>query len=356
MGLKHKIYFVFLFLFVFHVPAFSQLGGRYVFNFLELPWSARSAALGGKITPVYDKDPSLAINNPSLLNKDMNGRFDVGITSYLAGIVYGSASYVYEAKEQLHFMGSLRYIGYGEFIKADETGKILGTFSAGEYALGISAGYEINEYWKAGMGINWVWSQYESYKSYGFSTDYALTYHNKDRLLTATFLINNLGAQLKSFGEEIAPLPLNIQVGVSKKPEHMPLRFIVIAHHLNIPDFTYIDPNKQTIQTFGNDNNTNEQKIPFSEKLFRHFIFAGELVLSENFHIRFGYNHQRRKEMQLSTRPGMVGYSFGFGLRINKFYLSYANDFYHVGGRSNHFTLTLNPSEFHFKRKKSGDE
>ncbi len=337
-------------------PVFGQLGGKYVYTFLELPYSARAAALGGKTAPIFDKDLSLAINNPSLLNNQMNGRLNLDYTHFLAGINYGAAAYAYKFSHGYNLMGHIRYVGYGDFIKADEFGNKLGQFSAGEYAIGLSGSKKITDHWYAGVSAQLVLSQFETYHSSGLSTDYAVTYHDSAHKLTASLLVNNLGFQMTTYSGSNEPLPLNVQIGVAKKPAHMPLRFVVVAHHLTQLDFTYQDPKQNIIQTFDNLNNPVEQKIPFSEKLFRHFIFGGELVLSENFHIRFGYNHQRRKEMQIPGRPGMVGYSWGFGLRVSKFYLSYGNDFYHVAGGTNHFTLTVNPSDIFKKSNTPKDE
>ena len=53
----------------------AQLGGKYTYEFLELPSGSRVAALGGNMAPIFDKDLSFAIYNPSLLNSQMNNNF-----------------------------------------------------------------------------------------------------------------------------------------------------------------------------------------------------------------------------------------------------------------------------------------
>ena len=54
-------------------PAFCQTGGATVYNFLDMPVSARQAALGGKLISLRSNDdPSMAIFNPSMLNAGMN--------------------------------------------------------------------------------------------------------------------------------------------------------------------------------------------------------------------------------------------------------------------------------------------
>jgi len=330
--------------------SFGQLGGRYTYSFLDLPYSARAAALGMENVPVLDKDLSLAVGNPSFLNEKMHNFVNLSFSDYLTDITYGNASYARKFNHNITGMASLRYINYGTFARADEFGNKAGSFSAGEYALSVAASKTFKEHFYTGAAIKFVYSSFEKYSSTGIAFDYAFTYHQPDKNLTATFLISNLGVQLKPYSPgNREPLPLNIQVGFSKKPLHMPLRFIVVAHHLNKLNFAYLDPNKQTVINFGEDNQ--EAKVPFTEKFFRHFTFGGELVLSDNFHLRFGYDHQRRKEMQIPLKPGLVGFSLGFGLRISKFYLSYGNTIYHVAGTSNNFSISFNPGEFVKKEK-----
>ena len=339
----------------FSFQGFSQLGGQYTYTFLELPYSARCAALGNNMVPIYDKDLTLAINNPSLLNEDMHGKINLTYSNYLADVNFGNASFGHTFKNKITGLASLRYINYGDFIEADEFGNIIGQFSAGEYALNLAAAKAINANWTAGAGMKLIFSSFEQYHSSGMATDYAVSYHSDDKLFASSFLISNLGFQFKPYSPgNREPLPLNVQLGLSKKFEHMPLRFIMLAHHLNKFNFAYVDPNKQIIRSF--DGTTQEEDTaPFSEIFFRHFVFAGEFVLSENLHVRIGYNHQRRKELQIANRPGMAGYSWGFGLRINKFYLSYGNTIYHLAGGSHMFSVTISPSEF-LKKKKVDDQ
>ncbi|MEA3495051.1 MAG: type IX secretion system protein PorQ [Bacteroidota bacterium] len=345
--MRKKIFILLILGFTVFAQSFAQLGGRYVYDFLELSYSSRSSALGGRMIPVMDKDLTLAIRNPSLLNPEMHNRFNFSFSDYLTDVAYGNVAYARKFKNDFCAMASIEYINYGEFIKADEFGNKLGTFSAGEYAFHLSASKKVMDKLFIGAGLKAIYSTFETYHSSGLATDYAISYYDEEKIMTASLLVSNLGFQFKPYtaGNQ-EPLPLNVQLGFSKKLAHMPLRFIIVAHHLNIPDFTYIDPNNNNNNTFDNYNNQDNIETPLSEKIFRHFNFGGEFVLSENFHLRFGYNHQKRKELQIQGRPGMVGYSFGFGLRISKFYLSYANVIHHVAGTTNHFSLTINPSDF----------
>src|SRR5690606_22454383 len=150
----------------------------------------------------------------------------------------------------------------------------------------------------------------ERYKSYGLALDLGGTWYNKEKEIIVSAVVKNLGVQLKSYAGSREPLPLQLQAGISKRLEHVPFRFHLILHNLQNPDMTFVNPNAD----YPIDLETGEEIInipPFSEKIARHLILGGELLLSENFHVRVGYNHQRRKEMTLPDRLGPVGFSYG---------------------------------------------
>ncbi|MEA3460744.1 MAG: hypothetical protein U9R49_02615 [Bacteroidota bacterium] len=87
----------------------------------------------------------------------------------------------------------------------------------------------------------------------------------------------------------------------------------------------------------------------FGDKFMRHVILGTEFLIGKNFHIDLGYNYKRRKEMKVSSHPGMVGFSMGFGFRVSKFHFTFGRASYHLAVGTNHFSLTTNLSEFYRK-------
>jgi hypothetical protein len=77
-----------------------------------------------------------------------------------------------------------------------------------------------------------------------------------------------------------------------------------------------------------------------------HIAIGAELNPSKNVFFRFGYNYHRRKEMIVESRLSTIGFSWGVGLRISKFNISYARSAYHLAGSPNVITLTTNLSDF----------
>lgn len=346
-----KIIFSLIPLLIFIHFANAQLGGRYVYEFLEVPVSARAAALGNNQVPIFDKDITLALYNPSLLNPQMKNFVNLCYLDYPTDIKFGNAAYArFHEKSGMMMLGNIQYLNYGKFDQADEFGNITGTFSGGEYTFNLSASKPVYNRFIAGATLKFIYSTLDNYSSFGIATDYGISYHDTSGLFAASLVVNNLGTQVKTYSGHYEPLPLNIQLGLSRKFAHMPLRIVIVAHHLNIPDYTYYDPAKDQQNIFNSSQSQTNQR-PFSEKVFRHLVVGGELVLSKNFFVRFGYDHQRRQEMLFSGRKGFTGYSWGFGMRISKFHISYARAAYHISGASNYFSINANLEEFFRKGK-----
>ncbi|NJK97431.1 MAG: hypothetical protein HC905_23220 [Bacteroidales bacterium] len=78
----------------------------------------------------------------------------------------------------------------------------------------------------------------------------------------------------------------------------------------------------------------------------RHIILGVEFNPTRNFFVRAGYNYQRRKEMTLTSKTGLVGFSLGFGIKISKITIDYGRSAYHLAGASNHFSLSINLDDF----------
>ncbi len=348
----HKQYlYILLFLFI-SSKSFAQIGGTYTYSFLEITNSARLAALGGKNISLKTDDLNFVYDNPATLDTAMSSQLVLNYLNYFAGINYGYLAYAKNFEKAGMFAAGLNYINYGKFIKADETGKITGEFSAFELAVNIFWSRElIDSTLSVGLNLKPIYSQMETYSSFGLALDAGLNYQNK-KGLSAGFVIRNLGTQLKPYTKgNYEKIPLNIQLGISQKLAHAPFRFSVLYQYINQWDLTYnkadniafsaVEPTQTEIE---------EYKIGIVDNFFRHFIFGLEFVPSKNFNLIFGYNHQRRKELMIVEKPGLVGFSWGFYINIKKIKISFGQAFYHLAGASNHFSVNYNLSEVYRKR------
>ncbi len=347
--MRKRIFFYLLLLFPLSLMA--QLGGNYTYDFLSLTNSARVAALGGKNVSLKDHDLNMAFHNPALLDSLTSDNLVLNYVNYFADVNFGYVSYAKHLSQGTFGLG-VHYINYGDFIEADANGSILGGFKAAEYALNIMYAFRLDSFFHVGVNIKPVYSVLEKYTSFGMATDLGITYINRSGLFSAGFVIRNLGTQFKPYHSgNFEPVPLDISMGLTQKLRYAPLRFSVTAHHLQRWDMTYTDPNEQerNFDPFTGEAEKENRVEDFAENLMRHMIFGVELLPFNNFYLSMGYNYQRRKELQTTDRPGPVGFSWGFGLKISKFHISYGRASYHLAGGSNHFSLSTNLSSFYSK-------
>jgi hypothetical protein len=109
-------------------------------------------------------------------------------------------------------------------------------------------------------------------------------------------------------------------------------------HHLNKPDLTYQLPNTDEISLLNEPKQSKAAII--ADATMRHFIFATEIIPSQNFNITFAYNYQRRQELKITTRTGIAGFSAGFGLNIKRFSFNFGIAKYHLARTMQNFTIS----------------
>jgi len=327
---------------------YAQPGGK-AFQFLEVTNSARVAALGGEIVAIHDDDIDLAYHNPAMLNEVMRHHIALNYVNYFAGINYGYASAA-TALRKATIAGAVHYLNYGKFEGADETGAMTGTFKAADYSINIIYSRPLDSLFTVGIAVKSIFSDLEAYNSTAIAFDAGLIYHNPDSRFSAGLVIRNAGWQVMTYYPDGAhePLPLNIALGISQSLKYAPLTFTVVADHLEKWDLTYTteaDKEKETDPLSG----TSMDKQGFDlavDQFMRHIIFGTELRLGKNIMLRAGYNYRRRQELKIDTKPGMVGFSWGIGIKISKFRISYGRPIYHLAGGGNYFSFSMNLDEF----------
>ncbi|MBC8047580.1 MAG: type IX secretion system protein PorQ [Fimbriimonadaceae bacterium] len=329
--------------------SFAQHGGSYTYQYLNLSNSARIAALGGTNISMFNDDVNFGWNNPALYNETMDGKFSVSHAIMRGNINHGYVAYgKYIDKWDATIGGGILYQSYGQMPMTDETGAVIGKFSASEYAIqgGIAHSEKKLSY---GANVKLLYSQLESYNSLGAAIDIGGAFIDTTHQFSAGLVIKNIGTQFISYTKSNhEELPFQIQAGISKRLKYLPLRFSITAHNLQTFDIRYNDPNAQDqVNIFATDSasEVKEQKF-IADKIFRHVIFAGEFYFGKNFNVRAGYDYLTAKEMSLVTKRGFTGFSLGFGMQIKRFQIDYAHEFHSVAGGSNMITIATNLNEF----------
>ena len=332
---------------------YAQVGGRHTYDFLNLVSSPRVASLGGKFISAFDDDVTMAYHNPSLLNDQMDNHLSLNYVNYYAGTKYGYVSYGRKIAKKRAIAFGIQYINYGTFTAADQTGTITGTFTAADYAFNIAVSQPIDSFISIGADVRPIFSSYERYFSYGLSTDFGITFHNPAKLSTFAVVVRNLGTQIRTY-DTYETLPFEIQAGFTQKLRYAPFAFSLTAQHLEMPDMTspkLVDNNQNLTPDVQPVTRHVIDKI--GDNIMRHLIVGVEFTPVKSFYLRAGYNYQRRQEMKLDGHPATVGFSWGFGLSISRFQISFARATYHVAGSTTHFAVATDLSSFYRKSKKS---
>lgn len=338
-----------IFIFLFSVHAVAQIGGNGTYKFLNMPSSARIAAMGGNFLAINDDDITLTLTNPSLISEDMHNKMGLSFIDYFTDINYGFAQYARTFDKAGSFVGTLQYINYGEFQEADEAGVLYGTFSAGEYALNIGWGRKLTPRWAIGSNLKFIYSHLESYNSFGMAVDLAGSYFSKDELFTSSLIFRNIGYQIVAYRSgDHEPLPFEIQAGLSKRFEHIPFRVSVLLTNLQKWNLRYENPVNPSggIDPITGEANEINGIDEFADNLMRHVVVGGEVIIAKVLSLQGSYNYQRRQEMKIPQKLSTVGFSWGIGLRLRQFQFNYARSAYHLVGSPNYITVAVDLGGF----------
>lgn len=347
--LPGKKFRAFFFLLLFSSSAVSaQRGGERIFEFVHLSTSARSTALAGSQVAAWTDDYALASGNPALLSQEMNNNFVFQHNFHFAGIdngFAGFAKYIDGINSTVH--GGVQFLSYGQFTAADEQGNVVGEFKANELAIHAGISRSLNERMQGGVLIRYVQSSLESYNSSGLVIDAGLSYASEDKLNHYALVLKGMGMQFSKYypDDERGRMPVDLQIGYSKRLEYVPFRLSVLLHDLNRWDLNYDSPlDEETGLGFGEEEPREPGKFGQQvDNVFRHLAFGGEIFIGqkEKFILRIGYHHQRRKELSVVNLRSLSGFSGGIGIDLKSFVLDYGFAVYHQAGSTKHLGLRV---------------
>jgi hypothetical protein len=289
--------------------AYSQ-ESQTAYNFLRLPVSAHVAALGGDNISLTEDDASLIFHNPALIQFTTDRTLNLNMMTYMQGTVTASASFVKSVGERGTWGVSGRYMDYGKMKEMDYMGEEYGTFGARDVCIGGTFSYGLTEHISGGITAKMAASYMGNYNSLAALVDLGLNYYHADSEWSISTVARNLGGQLKAFDDEFERMPLDLQVGVTKRLIGSPLRFSMTFLRLN--DWEY--------------------------GIGKHIALGGELLLGQQFYVAAGYNAMRAAEMKISDGDEEsthgAGLSIGGGMMLErlKLHVSYAK--YHVSASS----------------------
>jgi hypothetical protein len=292
---------------------FAQQG---TFNFLRTDVSARAAALNGSFVSMKD-DPNVLFYNPASLGTLTTPKISVSYVNHLMDVNAGTLSYGQYLQGIGNVGAGIVYMNYGSFDRTDEFLNVLGSFNAADVALvaGIAAHYDDDVL--VGINAKYIYSSIAEYSSTAMAVDLGVLYDIPSQNLTIGGSILNLGKQLKTYAGFTESLPLDVKLGITKRPEHLPVYLNIDFHRLNESGEKFFDR-------------------------FSNFTVGAEFLMSKSLRVRLGYNNQQRKEFKTGTTAGLGGFSLGFGLILNEYLIDYSYNSYGAFGGIQRFSLGIN--------------
>lgn len=286
------------------------------FNFLRLPVSAHAAALGGENITIVEDDPSLLFHNPSLLTNVSDKSINLNFMSYMEGAKTASASFAKAINDKASWAVGAQYMDFGSMKEVTADNVTTGSFSAKDVLVSGSFAYVLSKHLAGGITAKFISSSIAGYNALAVGVDLGLNYYDEGRGLSVSAVARNLGGQVKAYEDDFERMPLDLQVGVSKKLVGAPLRFSATLVKLN----------------------------DWEDGLKKHIVVGADILLSEAIYIAGGYNFGRADDMTIEDAENSsshgAGLSLGAGLQLERFKLQMAYAKYHVSSTSLLFSLT----------------
>ena len=305
--LYDKLIYIFqrIFLFILILSSLSAYSQEQNLRFLEIHDDARINALGGNNISSYNNNPYFFLN-PSFVGEK---KISINYLKYILDINSSSILYSDSIKYIGKFGVGIKYFSHGKFRGFDNQGNYTGDFFPKEYLINFGKSYRVSNI-TIGTNIKFFNSKLYDESYSGFLVDVGMIYiPEKIKNLTLALVLSNYGFLLTNNHTD---LPSNIKIGLTFKPEYMPLRF----------SFTFYQPQK---------NNFISQNISLGI----------EVLFSKYFNILVGYNHINNKSFKLNNDK-LRGLSYGLELTLKRINLNYSRLILNSISNSNNISINYN--------------
>lgn len=310
-----------------------------MFEFTNVPTNAHLAGLGGANVTVIDKDPSLFLGNPALLNKKMDKVFSFNYLPYVADIKAYAVTAALDVDKLGPFAVSLKYLNYGQMEQRGEDAVLIGTYNSRDYMFTLGKSYTIGVI-TLGANAKWMASELDSYEAYAWAIDMGALFKHPEKEFTVGMAVKNLGKVYKKYTNVSQDsLPFDVQLGVTYKPEHAPLRISLTGHHLNRWDVVYNDPSQPS--KVDEDGKPVQKKIKNVDRLLRHLTVAFEILPVKFINLRLAYNYLMSREMSITDGISTSGVSVGGSIRVDRYEAAYTYTILHRAGGMQNLTINI---------------
>lgn len=306
---------------------------------MNISSSSRIYGMGGiNISLVNDEIQNID-QNPALLGSEMSGQVSVNYMRYLGGSNFAGARYGHSWGERGAWAASIQYFGYGSIKEVMPDGTIVGNFAPKDVSFSGQYSHDITDCLRGGINLKFLYSSYAEYTALAIATDLGINYYDPEKNLSLSVVLANMGGQVKRFTETYERVPFDVRLGWSQSFGNFPVRFSITAWNLTKWKLPYYEAGE------GTQNSQPQIKESFGSNLFRHLVFAADLISSKNFYIGLGYNYKTRTDMATYSRSFISGWSIAAGLNVKAFNVGLAFAQPHTGATTFMVNLTMSLNE-----------
>ncbi len=301
-------------LFLFYSAALAQ---NSTYTFLLSDVGARSAGMAGSFVSMRN-DVNTIFYNPAGIATMQRPEASFGYLKNLLDINSGYVSYAQDLSDIGKVGFGVNYVNYGSFDQTDELANKIGTFSAGDLAVSVGFATEFEENLYYGIAGKFIYSSIADAASSAIAADFGILYVIPGaNPVSIGASIRNIGTQLNPYLSTRESLPLDVSVGATIKPQHLPLLLNVDFHQLS---------------------ETQDDLVSH----FKMYSIGGEFTLSKEIRFRFGFDNERRRDLALGTSSGLAGFSLGGGIALETLHFDYAFTSFGKIGSLNSITVDMN--------------
>ena len=189
------------------------------FTFLQIPETARTAALGEASIALSDQNSSSIFNNPAGLGFMKNSHsLSISYAPWFADIKNYATSYAYNTGFGVIGVGMFM-MDYGEMPRTVIAGgqkvyNVVGSFNANSLALGVSYSRMLTDRFSFGVQLKYVQEKIDIYKADNILFDGGVLYYTGLSSLRIAATIQNFGVNSKFINDEFK-MPAVLRLGAA---------------------------------------------------------------------------------------------------------------------------------------------
>jgi hypothetical protein len=278
------------------------------FDFLRTLVGARPSAMAGAFIAIPG-DIHNIVYNPAGLAAINKRQGTLTYLNHLLDFQSGFLAYAHPVSKGALAIG-LHFFDFGQFEGKDENNLDTGEFGANSIALSLGYSRIVFKNLSIGGSAKYIRFQIDKLTESALAADFGVMYSIPSEGLNIGLGIFNLGTTTSAFFQDGIKdkLPLNLQLGASKRLEHLPL---LLSGAL----------------------------VKFVEESLD-FRIGGEFSLTEELVLRLGYNSVGQDQKVDTDKDRLAGVSLGLGFKVNAFNLDYSFSSFGQVGSLNRISLT----------------